>query len=127
MGHATEIAGLTEHRLFDQRVAGIHRYTVTAGYAARAGDLFPAIPENAGMLTFPIAREGLVYTAGFTRLHALAAENALVRVLSVKRIRHVHRIGFRLIRMILVFDLQRDGRIVHAALPVVVVAHRAVQ
>src|SRR5262245_11095470 len=104
MGHATEIAGLTEHRLFDQRVAGTHRYTVTAGYAARAGDLFPAIPENAGMLTLPIDRERLVDLDGLTRLHALAAQNALARVVSVKRIRHVHRIGFRLIRMILVFD-----------------------
>src|SRR5882724_2904067 len=100
---------------------------MTAGHAARLTDGLPAIPQNPRMRIFPTDREGLVDFDILAGLHATSAENALVRIVSVKWVRVVHFVRLRLERNLLMLDSHLPGCVVDCAIPVVVVANRAVE
>ena len=79
------------------------------------------------MWIFPADRKRLVDFNILASLHATSAENALIRIVSVKWVRVIDFVRLRLERNLLVLDGQQLGRVVHRAIPVVIVADRAVK
>ena len=79
------------------------------------------------MRVFPPNRQRFVDLNILARFHATAAKNALIRIITVKRIRRINGIRFRFERDFLMFDGQQFGRVVDRAVAVVIVADGAVQ
>ncbi len=100
---------------------------MAAGYAARFADRFAAVPQDARIWIFPIDREGFIHLDILACLYATAAKQTLIRIVPVERVRGVNFVRLGLERDFLMFDLQQLGRVVDCAIPVVVVADRAVQ
>ncbi len=100
---------------------------MTTGHAAGAADLHAAIPEHTWMLQFPADRKRFIHLHGLAGLNALAAQNALARIVAVEGIGHIHFIGLGLELMLLVLDIQGQRRVVYPAVLVVVIAYRAIE
>jgi hypothetical protein len=79
------------------------------------------------MLPLPVDRKCLVYLHRLACLHTPTAKNALARIVTVKGIRHIDRIRLRLIRVLLVLNIQRESGIMNPAVLIVVVAYSAIQ
>ena len=83
---AGEEAGLAQHGFLHERVARADRDAMAAGNAARFADGRAAIPQHARMRILPADGERLIHLQVLARLDAAAAQNALVRIVAVKRI-----------------------------------------
>ena len=79
------------------------------------------------MRILPIDAERFIDLEGLARLNAAPAENALVGIVAVEGIGHIHFVGLGLVGDLLVLDCEQLGGVVHGAVAVVVVAHRAVE
>src|SRR6266849_5431719 len=75
----------------------------------------------------PVNRKGLIDLHVLACLNTSAAENALLRVVTVEGVRVILFIGLRMIRNRLMFNVQQSFRVVNGAVSVVVVAHGAVE
>ena len=122
-----QVSRLPEHRFLHQRIARTHRDAVAARNTARTLNLCAAIPKHPRMVALPIDRQRLIHLHVLARLHTTPAQDALVRVIPIERIRHVLLIRLRRKRTSLVLNIQLCRRVVDRAVLVVVVAHRAVQ
>jgi hypothetical protein len=79
------------------------------------------------MRVLPPDGECLVHLDILAGLHATPAQDALVRVVSVKGIRVVDLVRLGLEWPLLVLDPHHPGGVVYRAVPVIIVAHRAVE
>src|ERR1700722_3065159 len=79
------------------------------------------------MLILPTDAERFIDLESLTRLNTAPAENTLVRIVAVEGIRHVHFVGLRLVGNLLMLDREHFGGVMYCAVPVVVVADRAVE
>src|SRR2546426_103954 len=95
--------------------------------AARLTNGLSAIPQHTRMRIFPANRERLVDFDILTSLHATPAENALIRIVSIKWVRVIDFVRLRLERNLLMFDGHQLGRVVYRAISIVVVADGAVE
>jgi len=120
-------ARMSQHRRFHQRIARADGHAVATRDAARFADLRAAVPEHARVRVLPANRQGLVHLHVLAGLDAAAAENALTRVVTIEGIGVVDRVRLRLEGNPLVLDGEQLGRVVDGAVPVVVVADRAVE
>src|SRR6478736_10362901 len=87
----------------------------------------PPSHSTRGVRVLPANRQRLVHLNVLARLDAAATENALVRIVAIKGIRSVHWIRLWPERDFLMFYGQEFCRVVDRAIPVVVVANRAVE
>ena len=122
-----EIAGVAKHGFFHQRIAGADCDAVAAGDATRAAYGVAAIPQDAGMLRLPVDGERFIHLIVLACLDTTAAEDALVRIVAIKRIGVVLFVGLGFVGVLLVFYLQIASCVVHGAVAVTVVADRAVE
>src|SRR6202043_1332187 len=90
-------------------------------------DRLAAVPQDAWIRIFPIDRESFIYLDILACLYATAAKQTLIWIVPVERVGGVNFVRLGLERDFLMFDLQHFGRFVDFAIPVVVVADRAVQ
>src|SRR5882762_3532708 len=120
-------AGVTEHGLFHERIAGTHGDAVTARHAARLSDRGAAVPEHARMWIFPVDGKRFVHLDVLTGFHASPAQDALIGIVSVERIRAVDLVGLGLKRNALMFNGQQLGCVVNSAVSVVVVTNGAIK
>ena len=67
------------------------------------------------MFPFPVYCESFIHLYRLTRLNTLPTQDALAGVVTVKRIRQIHRIWLRLVGVFLVLNFQFDRRIVNPA------------
>ena len=118
---------VTEHGFFHQRVAGAHGHAVAARDAARFLNRRASVPEHSRVRIFPVDRQRFVHFDVLTRFDAPAAENALVGVVAIEGIAVIDFVGFGRERDSLMLDREQLRRVVHGAIPVVVVAHRAIE
>ena len=116
-----------QHRFFHESVAGTDRHAVAAGYAARFADARAAIPQNPRMGILPADGQSFVDLEILTSFDATAAQNALVGIVSVERIRVIDSVRFRLETQRLVFDCQHLRRVVNETVAIVIVADRAIK
>src|SRR6266404_3099379 len=100
---------------------------MAARHTARLTDGLPAIPQDPRMRIFPSDRKRLVDLDILASLDTTSAENALIRIVSVKWVRVVHLVRFRLEGNLLMLDGHQLGRIMHCAIAVVIVANGAVE
>jgi hypothetical protein len=69
-----------------------------AGNAARFTDRGTAVPKNARVWIFPMDRERLIDLQILASFNTAAAENALIGIVSVERIRVIDFVRLRLER-----------------------------
>src|SRR5438309_9914306 len=100
---------------------------MTARHAARLTNGLAPIPQDSWMRILPPYRKRLVDFNILASLDATSAENALIRVVSVKRVRVVHFVRLRLERNLLMLNGHLPGRVMHRAIAVVIVADGAVE
>src|SRR5947208_15055678 len=86
---------MAEHRFFHQCIARTNSYAMPAGNATGLSDRRTAIPNYARIAIFPVDRKSFVDLDVLTRLHTAAAENALIGIVAVERIRVVDLVWFR--------------------------------
>src|SRR5690606_8065083 len=122
-----EVARLTDHRFFHQRVARTHRDAMSATDAGRSFDPRRAIPEHTGLLHRPIDAQRLGHLHVLAGFDTARAENALVGIVLIKRIRVVDAPWLGGETVFLVADAEHFGGIVDLALAVVEIADRAVE
>ena len=122
-----EIAGVADHALFHERIAGADGDAVAAADAAGAFNGLAAVPHDAGHFAFPADGECLVDLDVLAGLHAAAAEDALAGVVAVKGVGVVLLVAFFAVFADLVLHVELGGGVVDGAVAVVVVADRAVQ
>lgn len=79
------------------------------------------------MRVLPADRQGLVHLDILAGLDAAAAKDALIRIITIKRIRRVHRVGLGLEGNLLVLNREEFRRVMHLAVSVVIVADGAVK
>ena len=60
-------------------------------------------------------------------MNTAPAKDALVGIVAVEGIGHIHFVWLRLVRDRLMFDVEKASSVVHGTVAVVVVAHRAVE
>ena len=120
-------AGVMQHRFFHQCIARTDCHAVAAGDATRLADRCAAVPKNSRVRILPADRQCFVDFEILASLDATAAQNALVGIVSVERIRVIDSVRFRLETQRLVFDCQHLRRVVNETVAIVIVADRAVQ
>jgi hypothetical protein len=97
------------------------------GNAARFTDGGAAVPEHTRMRIFPTDRKRLIDLQILAGFDTAAAQNALIGIVSVERVRVVNFVRLRLERQGLLIDFEDLGRVVDDAVAVVVIADRAVE
>src|SRR6266481_1966473 len=100
---------------------------MAARHAARLTDRFAPIPQDPRMRIFPADRQRLVHFDILASLDATPTENALIGIVSVKWVRVIYFVRLRLERNLLMLDGHQLGRVVHRAVPAVIVADGAVE
>src|SRR5207302_5331732 len=79
------------------------------------------------MGVLPLYAECFIYLYVLAGFDTSSAENALIRIISVEGIGHVHFIWFGFIGRFLMFNVEKAGRIVDSTVTVIVVTDCAVQ
>ncbi|CCJ89733.1 FIG00554473: hypothetical protein [Cronobacter turicensis 564] len=125
--HAGKRPGVRLHGFLKQRVAGANGDAMPATHAAGAGDGVAAVPQHARVRHGVIDAQRLVDFNVLTRLHAAPAQNALIRVVGVKRVGVVFHVGFALIFVALNRDMHVCDGVVQGAVAGVVFADGAVE
>src|SRR5207237_3340870 len=118
---------MAEHRFFHQCIARTNSYAMPAGNATGLSDRRTAIPKHARIGIFPVDRKSFVDLDVLTGFNAAAAENALIGVVSIERIRVVDFVGLRSKRDSLVLNGQQLRRVMNRAIAIVVIADRAIK
>src|ERR1700694_4296943 len=116
-----------EHRLLHESIAGTDRHAMPAGNAARFADGGAAVPQNPRMRIFPADGQSFVDLEILARFDATAAQNALIGIVTVKRVGAIDLIGLGFEWKVLVLDGQHLGGVVNHAIAIVVVAYGAIQ
>jgi len=79
------------------------------------------------MRIFPTNGQRLVYLNVLAGLYTSAAEDALIRIVAIKRIGIVDLVRFRAERYLLMFDLQQFRCVMDRTIAVVVIANSTVE
>ncbi len=87
----------------------------------------PPSHNTRGCAILPIDAQRFIDLEGLARLNAASAENALVGIVAIEGIGHIHFIGLGLVGDFLMLDCEQLGGVMHGAVAVVVVADRAVE
>ena len=87
----------------------------------------PPSHKHAGVRILPIDAQRFIDLESLAGLNAASAENALVGIVAVEGIGHIHFIGLGLVGDLLMLDREQLGGVMHGAVAVVVVADRAVE
>src|ERR1700692_2562495 len=85
------------------------------------------VPKHAGIRIFPIDGKRFIDLNVLTSLYAAAAENALIRIVAVERIRVINLVRLRSKRNFLVLNGNTLRRFMEGAIAIVVVADSAVK
>jgi len=118
---------MTQHGFFHQRIARANGYAMPARNAAGFPNRRTAIPQHARIGIFPINRKSFVDLDVLTSLHTTAAENALIGIVAIERIRVVDLVGLRSKWDSLVLNGQQFRRVMDSAIAIVVIADRAIK
>src|SRR5882724_5721531 len=118
---------MTQHGFFHQRIAGTDGDAVAARNAARLSNGGASVPQHTGIWVFPVDGKRFVDLDVLTSLYAAAAQNALIGIVAIERIRVIDFVGFRMKRDALMFDGQQLRRVMDSAIAIVVVANGAVE
>ena len=94
---------------------------------ARFADGSTPVPKYAGMRVFPVDAEGFIDLEVLAGLHASAAKDALIWIVSIEGIGEVFLVGFGLVGNFLMFDCKQFCRVMYGAVAVVVVADGAIE
>ena len=105
-------AGVAQHFVFHEGIAGAHGDAVAAGDAAGFGDRPAAIPEDAWVRVVPVDAQGFVDLEILASFDAASAEDALVGIVTVEGVAVDFRAGIGLIRDVLFFDVDQFGGVV---------------
>src|SRR5438105_455190 len=116
-----------EHRLLHKSIAGTDGHTMTAGNATGFTDGLPTVPQNPRMGILPADGQSFVDLEVLAGLDATAAQNALVGIVTVERVRVINLVGLRFEGHALVFDAQHLRGVVYRAVAVIVVADGAIE
>src|SRR6266436_3646527 len=100
---------------------------MAARNAARLSNSGAAIPEHARIRIFPVDGKRFVDLDVLTSLNAAAAQNALIGIVAIERIRVIDLVGLRSKRDSLMLNGQQLRRVMDSAIAIVVVADRAVE
>jgi hypothetical protein len=100
---------------------------MAAGDTARFTDLGTSIPKHSGVPILPANRERLIDLHILTGFDAAATKDALVWIITIKRIGIVYLVRFRGERNPLMLNSQKPRGVVDRAIPIVIVADSAVQ
>jgi hypothetical protein len=100
---------------------------MATSYARRFASWYVFIPDNPGTITLPVDGESLVYLQLLTCLNAAAAEDTLIRIVTIKGVRSVDLIGLLLEFVGGVRYLGGCDSIVHHAIAIVIFAKGAVK
>ncbi len=119
--------GVPDHGFFHERVTGADCHAMAARNAARFADGRSTVPQHARMGVLPADGERFIHLNILAGLDAAAAQNALIRIVSVERVRVIYFIRLGLERNILMLNCQHFRRVVDRTIPVVIVADRAVE
>ena len=87
----------------------------------------PPSHNTRGCSILPIDAQRFIDLEGLAGLNAAPAENALVGIVAIEGIGHIHFIRLGLVGDLLVLNCEQLGGVVHGAVAVVVVADRAVE
>src|SRR5207244_9817154 len=98
---------MAEHRFFHQCIARANGYAMPARNATGFPNRRTAIPQHARIWILPVNRKSFVDLDVLTSLHTAAAENALIGIVAVERIRVVDLVWFRSKRDSLVLNGQQ--------------------
>jgi len=122
-----ERAGIRLQRALQQRIARAYSDAVAAGDAARLADRFAGIPQHARVRAVVVDAQRFVDFDVLARLHAAAAQDALIRVVGVERIGFVFVVWFSREFVALDGDVHVGEGVVQLAVAGVVFAYRAIQ
>src|SRR5438105_544834 len=75
----------------------------------------------------PIDGQRFIDLEGLTGLNTAPAEDALVGIVPIEGIGHIHFVWLRPVWSLLMFNVEEGGGVVHGAVAVVVVADRTVE
>ncbi len=126
-GKIGEVARVSEHGFFHERVAGTDVDAVSAGNAGGPVDFFSTIPEDARMVAFPVDSEGFVDLDVLAGFDAAATEDALIGVVTIEGIGVVLLVGLVLKRARLMLHVHERGGVMDRAVLVIVVADGAIE
>src|SRR5438094_3632937 len=118
---------MAEHRFFHQCIARTNSYAMPAGNATGLSDRRTAIPKHARIWILPVNRKSFVDLDVLTGFNAAAAENALIGIVAIERIRAVDLVGLRSKRDSLMLNGQQLRRVMDSAIAIVVIADRAIK
>ena len=118
---------MAQHAFFHKSVAGADGDAMAARNAARFSDRGSAVPKHAWIRIFPVDGERFIDFNVLTSLNAPAAKNALIRIVTIKRICVIDFVRFRSEWDSLMLNRQQFRRVVDYAIAIVVVTDRAVQ
>src|SRR5207245_572792 len=113
-------ACMAEHRFFHQCIARANGYAMPARNATGFPNHRTAIPQHARIWILPVNRKSFVDLDVLTSLHTAAAENALIGIVSIERIRVVDFVGLRSKRDSLMLNGQQLRRVMDSAIAIVV-------
>ncbi|MNV47064.1 hypothetical protein D3C71_1389190 [compost metagenome] len=122
-----QITCFTQHRFLHKRITRAYGDTMAAGDTGRLINRHILIPNYPWSLPSPVNRERLIHLKVLTSFHAATAQNTLVRIIPVHRMRHIHLIGLPLEHILLMIQLQLLGRVMYNTVPVIVITHRTIQ
>src|SRR5258708_34091500 len=118
---------MTQDGFFHQRITRTDGDAVSTRNAARLSNGRAAIPQHAGVRIFPVDGKRFVPLDVLTSLYAAGAENALIGIVAIERIRVINLVGLRSKRDLLMLNGQQPCRVVDSAIAIVVVTDRAVE
>src|SRR5579875_375459 len=118
---------MAHHALFHQSIARAHGDAMAAAHTAGAVNLLAAVPHHARHLALPADGQRLVHLHVLAGLHAAPAQDALAGVVAIEWVGVILLValGAELARLVLHIQLRRG--VMHRAVAVVVVAHRAIE
>jgi hypothetical protein len=79
------------------------------------------------MGVLPVDAQRFIYLEILARLNTATAEDALIWIVAVEGIGHIHFVGLRLVGNCLVLDMKEFGCVMHGTVAVVVVANGTVK
>src|SRR5882724_13290571 len=118
---------MTQHGFFHQRIAGTDGDAVAARNAARLSNGGASVPQHTGIWVFPVDGKRFVDLDILTSLYAAAAQNALIGIVAIERIRVIDFVGLRSKRDSLMLNGQQLRRVMDSAIAIVVIADRAIK
>ena len=100
---------------------------MSAGDAARFANGFAAVPKHAWMFVFPSDGKSLIYLDVLAGFNAPSAEDALARIVSVKRIGGIDLVRFLPERDALMLHVEKGRRVVDCTVAIVIVTDCAIE